>query len=131
MSDFLKSFLIELVLGFIAAVAICFLQGVHTTENTLDTIRILSDGFFAAAAIFLVSGGITFCTNGGAFDGLGFSAKIMLDRMRSDYEERRITFAQYQERRREKAKSPKSSFLVGLILLFIATAFLIAFNTTI
>lgn len=127
MSDSLKSFLIELVVGLIAAVALCLMQGVQSAETTLDLLRLLSDGFFAAAAIFLAIGGITFTSNGGVFDGLGFTAKTMIDRMRRDYEERRVTFAEYREERRSKAKSPRSSLLVGLVLLVVASAFLIAY----
>lgn len=51
--------------------------------------------------MFLAMGGIAFAGSGGVFDGLGLTAKIMIERMHGDYEERR-----------SKEKSPKSSLLV-------------------
>jgi len=89
MSDSLKNFLIELVIGFVAAIAICLMVDVTGAETTADLLRLLSDGFFAAAAIFLAVGGITFTTNGGVFDGLGFTFKSVIGRFKRDYEENR------------------------------------------
>ena len=127
MSDFLKNFLIELVIGFIAAIMICLFRDIMSVESSMDLFRILSDGFFAAAALFLAIGGITFTTNGGVFDGLGFTARNMIDRIRGDYEKRRVTFSEYREEQRKKAKSPVVSLLVGLVLLVIAAIFTAVF----
>ena len=129
MSDFLKNFLIELVIGFLAAIAICLFRDILNVETVMELFRVLSDGFFAAAALFLAIGGITFTTNGGVFDGLGFTARTMIDRIRGDYEKRRISFADYRDEQRKKAKSPAVSLLVGLVLLIIAFVFTIVFYT--
>jgi len=130
MSDSLKNFLIELVIGFVAAIAICLMVDVTGAETTADLLRLLSDGFFAAAAIFLAVGGITFTTNGGVFDGLGFTFKSVIGRFKRDYEENRVTFAEYREEQRKKARSPKNTLLVGLILLVISLIFVSAFYLT-
>ena len=127
MSSFQKSFLIDLVIGLVAAVGMSLLHGAGQAETKLDFYRLVSDGFFASGALFLAVGGITFTTNGGVFDGLGYSAKLMIDRMRRDYEDRRITFGEYQEQRRKKVKSPTSAILVGVILCAVAVVFMMLF----
>lgn len=116
MSSSLKKFLIDLGIGLIAVFGLCCGTGLFTMETTADTLRILSDGFFLIGALFLAIGGLTFTNNGGVFDGLVYTFKTHINRMRRDYEQRRQSFAQYREEREKKNKSPKESLLAGLVL---------------
>lgn len=128
MSDSLKKFLIDLGIGLVIAVAATLMLGVFEAETVKDTFRLLSDGFFFSASMFLLLGGLTFTTNGGALDGLGFTFKVGIARMKRDYESSRITFGEYCEERRKKAKSPKETLLAGLVLLIIAAVFVAIYS---
>lgn len=128
MSDSLKKFLIDLGIGMVVAIVTPLMLGVFEAQTAKDVFRLLSDGFFFSAAMFLLLGGLTFTTNGGALDGLGFTFKVGIARIRRDYETSRITFADYCEERRKKAKSPKETLLAGLVLLVIAFEFVALYS---
>ena len=128
MSDSRKTYFIELAVGVIVAVGAAALLGAFQAETMKDALRLFCDGFFFAASVFLMSGGLTFTTNGGALDGLSYTFKVGIARMRRDYEKSRITFADYREQRREKAKSPKIELLTGLTLLVVSVLILIGYS---
>jgi hypothetical protein len=128
MSDSRKTYLIELAVGLVLAISAAVLLGIFKVETLKDALRLLCDGFFFAASVYLVSGGLTFTSNGGALDGLFYTFKIGVARMRRDYESSRISFADYREERREKAKSPKIELLSGLTLLAVSVIILIAYS---
>lgn len=119
MGDSLKKFLIDTGSGLIIAFGLCCGMGLFDAEAAADILRILSDGFFLVGAMFLAIGGLTFTSNGGVFDGLFYTVKVQIDRMRRDYEQRRQSFAEYREQREKKNKSPKESLLAGLVLAVI------------
>ena len=129
MNETLKKFLIDLGIGLAVAAVISFLMGVSSGEEMADILRILSDAFFVAAAIFLVTGGLTFTVNGGVMDGLGFATKTGIARIKRDFETSKQSFAQYREERESKAKSPAASLLAGAVLLVIAMILLMVYNS--
>ena len=131
MNETLKKFLIDLGIGLAVAAVISFLMGVSSGEETSDILRILSDAFFVAAAIFLVTGGLTFTVNGGVMDGLGFATKTGIARIKRDFETSKQSFVEYREERERKAKSPVASLLAGAVLLVIAIVLLKAYNSII
>lgn len=120
MGDTIKKVLIRTAAGFVIAFLVWYVTGLFQAEGLKDILRILSDGFFVAAALLLGSGGLVWTYNGGVMDGLGFSFKTLLDRMRGDYHERRQTFMEYRENREAKASSPKYLLLSGLVHLVLA-----------
>ena len=120
MSDFWKKYLIDLGIGMLLALGLCAALGLFAAEAAPDVLRILSDGFFVPGAIFLCLGGLTFTRNGGVMDGLGFTFKTALARIRADYETAHMTFAEYRAERESKATSPMPSVLAGLTHLAIA-----------
>ena len=128
MNETLKKFLIESAVGLVLSFLLSFLLGLFDAQRTADVLRILSDAFFVSAAIFLVSGGITFTVNGGVMDGLGFATKIGLARVKRDFETAKVTFAEYREERERKAKSPTASLLAGVLLLAVALILLAFYN---
>ena len=128
MNETLKKFLIESAVGLVLSFLLSFLLGLFDAQSTADVLRILSDAFFVSAAIFLVSGGITFTVNGGVMDGLGFATKIGLARVKRDFETAKVTFAEYREERERKAKSPTASLLAGVLLLAVALILLAFYN---
>lgn len=128
MSDSRKTYLIELIIGTVVAIVASAVLGIFKVETLKDGLRFACDGFFFAAAIFLMSGGLTFTSNGGAMDGLFYTFKIGISRMKRDYEDSRITFAEYREQRQEKAKSPKIELLTGLTLLAVSVLILIVYS---
>ena len=131
MNETLKKFLLESVVGLIFAILLSILLGLFDAQNSADTLRILSDAFFVSAAVFLVSGGITFTVNGGVMDGLGFAAKTGIARVKRDFETSKISFAEYREERERKAKSPAASLRAGALLLVIALILLAFYNNAI
>ena len=131
MNETLKKFLIDLGIGLAVAAVISFLMGVSSGEETADILRILSDAFFVAAAIYLVTGGLTFTVNGGVMDGLGFATKTGIARIKRDFETSKQSFAEYREERERKVKSPAASLLAGAVLLVIAIVLLKVYNSVI
>ena len=131
MNETLKKFLIESTVGVVVSVLLSFLLGLFDAKATADVLRILSDAFFVSAAMFLVTGGITFTVNGGVMDGLGFAAKTGIARVKRDFETAKISFAEYREERERKAKSPAASLLAGALLLVIALILLAFYNNAI
>ena len=128
MNETLKKFLIDSAVGLVLSFLLSILLGLFDAQSTADVLRILSDAFFVSAAIFLVSGGITFTVNGGVMDGLGFATKIGLARVKRDFETAKVTFAEYREERERKAKSPTASLLAGVLLLAVALILLAFYN---
>lgn len=126
MSNSLKKFLLDTGIGLIIAFGLCCTMGLFTAESTVDILRILSDGFFLVGALLLAIGGLTFTSNEGAFDGLFYTFKTQINRMRRDYESRRQSFAQYREEREKKNKSPKESLLAGLVVISVGLIFMVA-----
>lgn len=128
MSDSRKTYLIELAVGTVVAIVACAVLGIFKVETLKDGLRLACDGFFFAASIFLLTGGLTFTTNGGALDGLTYTFKVGFARMKRDYEESRITFREYRQQRMDKAKSPKIELLTGLTLLAVSVLILIGYS---
>jgi len=120
-------FLVYTGIGFVAAFLVMWRQDIFHAETAQDVFRFISDGFFVSGALLFLIGGFTWTYNGGALDGLGFSFKQGLARIRKSYDEDRMTFAQYREQREEKATSPKPMLLSGLVHLVIATAALVGY----
>ena len=131
MNETLKKFLIESGVGLAVALVLAWLMGLFGADSAADTLRILSDAFFVAAAVFLVTGGLTFTANGGVMDGLGFAFKTGIARIKRDFETAKVSFADYREERARKAKSPAGTLLAGLLLLVIALVMLALYSKTI
>ena len=128
MSESIQKLLTDLGIGFACAVAAAFLFDLFGAETLLDTFRILSDCFFLSAMLMLASGGLTLTKNGGVWDGLGFTFKTAIGRMKRDYDAERVTFAQYREQREAKSSSPASALIAGAFYLVLALGFLAAYN---
>lgn len=128
MGDTQKSILIDLFIGLVIALAGAILMDVFHAQNLRDVLRLLSDCFFLPAAILLAGSGLTWAKNGGVWDGLGFTVKTMFIRMMPDYDDRRVTFAEYREQRESKRSSPIPALVAGLIFLALAMVFLVLFN---
>jgi hypothetical protein len=130
MSETLRKVLIGTAVGFAIAVLVWYATGLFRAEGLPNVLRIMSDGFFVAAVILLGSGGMVWTYNGGVMDGLGFTFKTMIDRMRGDYADRRQTFMEYREQREAKASSPKYLLLSGLVHLVLAIIVVVIYLVT-
>lgn len=128
MAESAKKLLIDLGLGLAIAVACAFAFDLFHASSASDLFRILSDSFFIAAAIMLAVGGLTWTKNGGVWDGIGFTYKTAMLRIKKQYDEERITFAEYREEREKKNTSPKSALISGAVYLVVALAFFAAYN---
>ena len=128
MGDTRKKILTDLIIGLVMAAALAALTDVFHADNPSDLYRLLSDCFFLPAVILLAGAGLTWAKNGGVWDGLGFSMKTLMVRMFRSYEDKRITFAEYRERREEKASSPIPSLIAGAVYLALAMVFLALYN---
>lgn len=123
-----KKFLIDTVIGAAIAVIVWLAEGLFSAETVQDVFRILSDGFFVAGFLFLGLGGLTWAKNGGALDGLGYTMKIAIARVRADYDDARVTFAQYREEREKKSSSPRSAVFAGLVHMAFAVILTMIYN---
>jgi hypothetical protein len=130
MDETRKNIFIDLILGLVVVVAAVFLMDVFHAQTTRDLFRLLSDCFFLPAAMLLASAGLNWAKNGGVWDGLGFTVKILFARMMPNYESKRITFAEYKEKREEKSSSSIPALVSGLVYLAVAVVFLVLFNIT-
>lgn len=129
MKESTKKLLVDLVFGLLIAIAAAFLFDLFHAPTAMDAYRILSDCFFLAAVIQLGSAGLTWTKNGGVWDGIGFTFKTAILRIRKQYDEDRMTFAQYREERESKIKSsPVSALIAGAVYLVIALVFLALYN---
>ena len=128
MRDSTIKFLVDLGIATVVAVLVWVREDLFHAETPQDTFRILSDGFFVAGAMFLAMGGMTWTKNGGVMDGLGFTFKTVLARIRSDYETSRMTFAEYREEREKKASSPVPMVLAGLVHIVLAAVTLLIYQ---
>ncbi|MGN1001158.1 MAG: DUF3899 domain-containing protein [Oscillospiraceae bacterium] len=128
MSKNAKMLLIYAGGGLAVAILVAWSQGLFSAKTTQDILRTLSDGFFVTAALLLAFGGLRWCVNGGAVDGLGYTFKSTFQRMKFSYDDQnREGFAEYRQNREKKAKSPKVLFLAGLGFLVIALAFYVSY----
>ena len=128
MASSMKKFLTDTGIGLLIAVLVWIAEGLFRAGTAQDVLRILSDGFFVAGLLFLGMAGLTWAKNGGAMDGLGYTIKIAIARIRPDYDDARMTFAQYREEREKKASSPKSAVLAGLVHMAIAIVLTVAYS---
>lgn len=128
MSESTKKLLIDLGIGLFAVVVAALWFDLFGAESLADALRILSDSFFLAAVLMLATGGLTLTKNGGVWDGFGFTFKTAMSRIKRDYDEERVTFAEYREQREQKNTSPRSALISGAVYLVIALAFLAAYN---
>ena len=128
MGDTQKKILTDLIVGLVMAIALAFLTDVFHAESKSDMYRLLSDCFFLPAVILLASAGLTWTKNGGVWDGLVFSMKTVMSRMTRNYEDNRVTFAEYREKREQKASSPIPSLIAGMFYLVLAMVFLALYN---
>ena len=131
MSESRVKLLVDLGMGLAMAVGAAFLFDLFHAGSIQDVLRILSDCFFLPGVMFLGMGGLTWTKNGGVWDGIGFTFKSIAGRMRRNYDEERVTFAQYREERAAKNSSPASSLITGAVYLTLALAFLFAYNQSI
>lgn len=128
MSESTQKLLTDLGIGFAGAVVSAIWFDLFGAETTSDVLRILSDAFFLPAVLMLATGGLTLTKNGGVWDGLGFTFKTVISRMKRTYDEDRMTFAQYREERERKNTSPRSALISGVVYLALALIFLAAYN---
>ena len=120
--------LIPLAVGLVIAVIMMFSGGLSSAESSKDALRIICDAFFVPGALLLMYGGLRWTYNGGVMDGLGYSAKLMINRMRPHYEEHRQSFAQYREKRESKAQPAFPLVASGLILTAVAVVLYIIYS---
>lgn len=129
MKQTLKKLLIYAPAGILIAGLVAWSQGLFVSETTSDTLRLLSDSFFVAGGLLLAFAGLQWCTNGGVIDGLGYTFKQAISRMRSSHEQNRESYAAYRERKHQKDRSPLPMALAGAFFLMIAIVFLLAYSS--
>jgi hypothetical protein len=123
-----KKVLILTGLGAVCAFGLSWGRGLFSASDARDALRILCDGFFLVGALMLAWGGLVWCTNGGAFDGLTWSVKTLIWRIRPDYEDVKQSFGEYREQREKKASSPKAVLISGAILSAVSLAVFAAYS---
>ena len=128
MKKTLTKLLIYALAGILIAGLVAWSQGLFVSEAVSDTYRILSDSFFIVGALMLAFAGLQWCTNSGTMDGLGYTFKQAISRMRQNHEKNRESYAEYRERKHQKDRSPLNMALGGLFLIAIAIVFLLLYS---
>lgn len=116
-------FAVDAGLGLVLALIISAARGAFHPESAAAAFMALSDGFFVSGALLLGGGGLQWTYNGGVLDGLTFTIRLAVARMRRDFDDNHFTFAEHREAREAKSSSPKSLVLSGLLYLAIAFIF--------
>lgn len=135
MSDRLRNNLIKyggcIAAGLLAGYA--YLNG-HDFfgQPLLDQYRLLSDAFMLPGFFMVAVGLLIFLSNEGAFHGVGFVLKrvgtFLLPFLLKDKAE---TYAEYVERKREKATKGYGFLLIcGVVFLAVAAAFAVLYSQT-
>ena len=119
--------LVSAGIGFVLAFLVMWSRGIFTVEGTKDILRVVCDGFFVAGAVLFLGGGLIWVNNGGVFDGLAYSLKQSIARMRRNYELHRESYADYREKRAAKATSPVGMVLGGLFHLVISVVLFVVY----
>ena len=113
--------------GATIALVVLLVQGVFSSAQAKDTVRMVCDAFFAAGALLLVAGTLVWTFDNGITDGITYSVKSLGNLRRKDYESRqRESYSEYRERKHRNKGSVKefliagaSYFLVSVVLLFV------------
>jgi len=127
MEDRRKAFIIDLVFG---AVIVAFVA-IVTAKRQHSLVHLLSDGCFTAAVLLLGTGGLKFVRNEGMFDIFSYSMKSVFtihfpsSKMNSPLQEKKESFVDYKERKKQTRKPPHDLLWAGLVY-FALTVVLIA-----
>lgn len=121
----LLEYLITFLIGGAAALAILLSRGTFDESDKAELYKDLCDAFTVPGVLLILFAALAFVSNGGAFDGLKFALKCMVNVFRSDARRSRETYAEYRERKHEKQLSGYSFlFFVGLFFFVVALVFL-------
>lgn len=89
------------------------------TDNIGVNIQILSDGFFVSGIVFLMVGGLLYLSNEGAFVGIGFVLRNIIQTFIPMGRKNHEFYAQYRERvLSQKKKTIDSCILYTGIIFF-------------
>lgn len=127
MKKFLR-YLITAGVGLALVILIVGLKGAFGGVEVTEAMKIWCDGFFASGVVFVCVGVIVMASNGGAFDMLAYSVRLIFELLRRDLKTRK--YKDYYEYRKAKSENKRSfAFLliVGLALVAISVIFLILF----
>ncbi len=112
-----------------AAIFLCaaLIRGLFGMTEYRDIMRGLCDGFSVAGLILLLVGLIVVCSNGGAYDIMGFATKKFFSVFRRAEKRSRETYAEYRERKGANKRTFVEFFIVGGVYFAAGMAFLIAY----
>ena len=123
-----KELIIKYLICFGIAILITFvvigLSGFFT-DNIGVNIQILSDGFFVSGLFFLMVAGMLFLSNEGAFVGIGFVLRNIIQAFVPMGRKNHEFYAQYRERvlAKKKASIDQCIWVTGLVFLAIGIIF--------
>lgn len=113
--------------GAVIFMCVALAVGVFGMTEHSDVMRGLCDGFSVSGMILLLVGLIVFCSNGGAYDIMGFAAKKFFSVFRRAENRSRETYAEYRERKSAVKHKFAEFLIVGGVYLAVGMAFLIAY----
>lgn len=103
------------------------IRGLFGLTDYREIMRGLCDGFSAAGLILMLVGLIIVCSNGGAYDIMGFAARKFFSVFKKAENRSRETYAEYRERKSANKRSFVEFFIVGGVYFAVGMAFLIAY----
>lgn len=111
------------------AIALCtsLIQDLYGMTAVADIMRGLCNCFSVPGMIFILVGLIVVCSNGGAYDIMGFAARKFFSVFRSAEHRSKETYREYRERKNGEKRAFWGFFIVGGIFFAVGMTFLIAY----
>ena len=129
-----KGLLIKYIICFGIASIITFvvfwIKGFFTDSISVN-IQILSDGFFVSGFLMLAFAGMAFISGEGAFIGLGFIFRNIVQAFTPMGRKNHEFYAQYRERKLGELKKPGDhcALVVGLVFIFVGVVLSVIWST--
>lgn len=123
-----KTFLILIAIGAVFVPLMGWWQGLYTAKTATEVFKILCDCFFVPGFFFVLMGALIYCTDGGAFDMIGYSVKSVFGVLSSRKNGKaKESYYEYRERKHTERHLLAPFFLAGGIFIAVAVTLLILY----
>lgn len=122
--QFIFKYLTCFCIAILITVLVIGINGFFTDDIGVN-IQILSDGFFVSGILFMMFAGMLFISNEGAFVGIGFVLRNIVQAFVPMGRKNHEFYAQYRERvlSKKKANIDRCVWITGIIFLSIGVIF--------
>lgn len=120
----LRKYLITLIAGLAAAVAIAWAKDVFAQTDAQRICHILCDAFFAVGTVLCCAGLLILSGNEGSFDMIKYGVSSFIDLFRAESRKQYKTFFDYRQSRADKKMSFGFLLICGLLFLAVSLVLL-------